>query len=53
MRDHAPMTSIHQPSRRGPGRALPNGAGMILALIGWGIFVLGIIVGLGLASWVF
>ncbi|MBR9766468.1 MAG: hypothetical protein GYB53_23865 [Rhodobacteraceae bacterium] len=52
MRDHAPQPESHQLPRHGAGRHLPHGAGMILAVIGWGLLLIGIVSGILIERWV-
>ena len=40
------------PTRRGSGRALIDGAGITLVLIGWALFLAGILAGVALERWV-
>lgn len=53
MRDHAPELERHEVTSCSAGHHLRHGAGMILAFVGWCLFVAGIFVGLWLSGWVF
>ncbi|MBR9764115.1 MAG: hypothetical protein GYB53_11475 [Rhodobacteraceae bacterium] len=52
MRDHAPGPESTAQSRPGSSRHFPYGAGMILAVVAWGLLLVGIVAGVTLERWV-